>query len=322
MSNRLIKPRLIIYLITSVYKRSAHFTLLASLISPVVLVVVLNSIPGLAYFLEGYLKNIGESRISIISQSNISSQCIEVYLDKAYLDKWGEVAVIYSVELNNVFQDLIISYTNCNITNATISLAKEIYEGLGKPCGIKLKEDGSFREYSVLYLHRDLDAIIVLNTTSPTRRGFLKQYLCTVPEVYILRRTFKDLEEEILGFINTWLWLLLVASVPSIYIASLKTLRNLGNELKTLINTGLDHTAIVLHATLSLTFIGLISVVFLTAISIVIVHAGTTVLSSSVLMLIPTFRYGQIFAYEIIIFIQVFLTALIASLKVVQSELL
>ncbi|MEM4037336.1 MAG: hypothetical protein QW700_05990 [Desulfurococcaceae archaeon] len=313
--------RIVTLLVKSILRRNAHLILLVSLSAPLVLTVILYSLPSPVLFLEEYFSSaFRDVNVVITSRNSIIGKCIKAGLVEGELAGYGPVTLVYPKVITKEFLEALkLNETGCMCSGLIISLPRDIYVYLNYTCNVGLRTLGACGSYCTGYTHKSLEAVIVLvNGTESFQRDNL--YLCFTSKLEIARNTLVELESSILSTVDAWLFLLLIASLPGVYVASIRVLLSIKSELRVLLNVGLSEAAVTLYCTFALWILEVLSGLFLLSLSTTIVYSASTALSTLVPALVPTFRLGQILRHTLLIFAFTYLVSSIASRRFARNE--
>lgn len=311
--------KVVVLLVKSILRRNTHLTLLISLSALLLLTVILYSLPSPALLLENYLSSaLKDVNVVVASRENAGEECIKASVVEAYLDGHGLVALVYSEVIAKRFTDVLkFNETGCTCSGFTVSLPRNLYVSLNRACDVELKINGECRSYCVKYTHELLEAVIVLNSTQGFHRS--NPYLCLTSKFEVVRSTLMELENSVLNTVDIWLLLLLIASLPGVYVASIRVLLSIKSELKVLLNAGLSKATITLCCTFILWVLEALAVIFLLSLSTVIVYSASTALSTLFPVSIPTFRPMRILRFTLLIFASTYFVSLIASRRFAEN---
>lgn len=308
-------------ILTSITRRGLHISFIISLAAPVVLVLVFSSILESMYLLENYIERRDFEDVSVmISTKTRGDECIEGYLHSVSMENGDVIVVIYlSSNGNTSIDKLLIRETGCSFSDIYVSMSIDMFEKLGKPCVIRLVEGNIIREYTVTHIHRDIDAILIHRPVEYAE-GNKYIYICFPPRPRVLEMALEDIETNLSNVVNTWLYLLIAVSIPTIYVSLIKVIKSIKTEISSLIYLGLSRRELVSHIVLSVMIIGFFTLISLLFISILVFNTASLV--SNTLFLTPLVepRLERAVYYLVLIYIVFSTTSLIATTRIVRYE--
>ncbi|MEM4717754.1 MAG: hypothetical protein QXE81_03220 [Desulfurococcaceae archaeon] len=305
---------------TSIVRKKAHLPMFLSLLIPIGLIVVLNSIPS-----TGQLHDIiapveySEKVLGIMRYS--AGNCTLINIERGIIDEYGEVVVISSSNMSSE----LASFLNVISTKCPISEEKEIaasipcdlFSTMNNTCSLNLTLGGRVVELNIVKIHENLDAVIIETnyfTSEP-------DYLCILNKSDLTMNALSIIEREIQGIIETWLYLLLIASAPMIYISLVKFIDKLIQEFKGLVVIGLENHRLVFCAIFSILLVSILVITTLVFISILSTYTVYFIISKITTALPPQIRALEITYYVFILIAMIACFSLISSRRVINELL-
>lgn len=309
----------ILALTVSIIRKRAHLPVFLSLLIPIVLIVVLNSLPSVEQIYSGVGAGEYNERVIGIMRYDIG-YCNLIHLDKGLIDGYNEIVV---VSLSSIGGELA-SYLNVKPTNCpdardaeiSASFPRDLFIGMGKKCYVNLTIGESTLKLGITQIHDYLDAVIIETDYSSNRTS----YLCVLDNLNLTLNALLTIEKGIQSVVENWLYLLIIASAPLIYVSLVKSISSLVQEFTGLVVTGFEARRLIFYATLSTLFVSLLVIVTIVFISIVSVYTVYFIVSRITIALPPDIKVSEIL-YYIFLLIMMIVCFVITICRRVINEL-
>ena len=270
-------------LLVTAIRRGLYTTLLVSVLAPVLLLVVLFSIPSTSSLELSYLDM--SRHVLVITSSSSSGNCHSARLVKGFVTANTSTLSTHVLLVRVELSELEISGKRYNYTSGVV-LPREVFTSLGKPSVVEITVNSTTREYPVA---GSWSSNIVLLADSELEFN-PEIYVCTSSQSSILVGLLERLEGDLLRTTGFWILLLSLVYLPIIYTAQRRVVEALHVNFRVLTASGVDSLTLYFSTLTALVALYLVVVLYVCALGVVLVYTAWSLLSYFILIPPPTLR--------------------------------
>ena len=300
-------------LLLSAIRKRLYTTILISVLAPVLLLVVLFSIPDLSSL--NYVLVDTSSPVLIVSSVKIGEDCYSATLLENVLvadNSIRKVSVLATSSEPSRLLGALNLTRHYNYTSAVV-LPRDLYSSLREQHVVTVQLDQITRNYTVAGLWSSNIVLLVdINLESQ-----LDKFVCLISRREILLNILRSTESNLLSTAMLWILALSLVYTPVIYAAQRRVIESLRVDLRVLVESGVSARKILLSTITVLTALHVIVVLYVCALSIVLVYTAWSLLSYILPLPLPTLR-TSVFQLLLLKILLGFLTAYLACRGVVE----
>jgi len=262
-------------LLLSAIRKRLYTSILIGVLAPVLLIVVLFSIPSISVLGAEYVGL--ERAILSVSSSASSGECYRAVILNGVVGVDNSSSESHFLIINanaSVFLEAVGLAKKYNLSSGVI-LPRELYEALGKPHIVKAMLNQSVYEYSVAGAWRSNLILLVDNSFQKP----LELYACLQPRESVLLSTVSRAESDLLDTARFWILLLIVVYVPVVYATMRRVAESLSVDVKLLVESGVSPWGALLSGVIALTVLYAVISLYVYALGIVVVYTAWSLLS-------------------------------------------
>lgn len=300
-------------LLLSAIRKRLYTTLLASLLAPILLLIVLLSIPDLSSL--NYMFIDANRPILVVSSVKNSENCYLATLLEGSLivdnSSLKTSILIISAKALRVLRELGLT-KQYNYTSGVV-LSGDLYEALKKPRVITVLVNQDIHNYTIAGLWGS-NIVLLIDDSLEIQ---LDKYVCLKPRGEFLSNLLGIFENDLLNTAVLWIFILSLIYMPIIYIAQRRVIEALKVDVNVLVECGVSIRRVLLSIVSVLVVLHVIIVLYISALGVVLVYTGWSLLSYILPLPMPTLRaiIIQLLLFEILLG---FLTAYPACRGVIE----
>lgn len=313
--------RVLFALVFSITRSKRHLVLMISFIAPILLIVMLSSIPSLNSYRSLILQSHGFNKDTITISDIDSGNCMKISMGEGFLKDLNHVVVI-SI---NDYQELSDRYgeyldfipLNCSKNrDIEISLPRRLVNKTNGECIINLHVDNYVLESVVSYTHDYIDAVIVNKNIFNGSTA----YICLASSSSYVDDFLHMIDANIGSFIDKVIFMVLIMYSPLFYLALVKTINSVENELRLLRHLGVNEHSLILCVSIALIIVSSMIMMALCFISIISVFTVYYALSLFTLSLPPNVDLCDIARRLIVLYPVIFVLSTIATWRIIDGN--
>ena len=300
-------------LLLSAIRKRLYTTLLASLLAPILLLIVLLSIPDLSSL--NYMFIDANRPILVVSSVKNSENCYLATLLEGSLivdnSSLKTSILIISAKALRVLRELSLT-KQYNYTSGVV-LSRDLYEALKKPRVITVLVNQDIHNYTIAGLWSS-NIVLLIDDSLEIQ---LDKYVCLKPRGEFLSNLLGIFENDLLNTAVLWIFILSLIYMPIVYIAQRRVIEALKVDVNVLVECGVSTRRVLLSIVSVLVVLHVIIVLYISALGVVLVYTGWSLLSYILPLPMPTLRaiIIQLLLFEILLG---FLTAYPACRGVIE----
>jgi hypothetical protein len=274
-------------LLVTAIRRGLYTTILASVLAPVLLLVVLFSLPStssLEYFLLEQ-----ERQVLVVTTTKTSGDCYSAKLVEGLLvastSSLRAHILLVSAEPSEVLRTLGLTRGEINATSSLV-LPRDVYTALEKPRVVRVVVNNTTRDYTVAGFW---SSNIVLLVSSEVALDSSK-YACIAPRSRVLLGVIESAESSLLSTAELWILVLSFTYLPVIYTAQKRVVESLSTSLRVLANSGVGPRSLYFSTLTALVALHVLVVLYVCALGVVLVYTAWAALSYFTVLPPPVIR--------------------------------
>jgi hypothetical protein len=273
-------------LILSAIRKKLYSTLLVSILAPVLLAVMLFSIPDPSNFNYAYID--AGKPILLVSSSVAGGDCYPATTVEGFVGNGSSglsaIVLVVKAEASRVLNSTGLS-KQYNYSSGVVLLL-DLYNDLGKPSSVVVSISGRTHNYTVA---SSWGSNIVLLLDSELS-GWFDEYACLTPRGDLFRGVLRNAESDLLSVSLRWVILLILAYSVIIYIAHRRVAESMRLDVRMLVESGLSTRTAKASTAIALIVLHTVMTLYVSALGIVLVYTAWSLLGYILPLPPPTLR--------------------------------
>jgi hypothetical protein len=273
-------------LILSAIRKKLYSTLLVSVLAPVLLAVVLFSIPDPSNFNYAYIDD--GKPILLVSSSVVGGDCYPATTVEGFAGNGSSglsaLVLVVKAEAPHVLSSTGLS-KQYNYSSGVV-LPPDLYNSLGKPSSVVVSISGRTHNYTVA---SSWGSNIVLLLDSELS-GWFDEYACLTTRGDLFRGVLRSAESDLLSVSLRWVILLILAYSVIIYIAHRRVAESMRLDVRILVEIGLSNRTAAASTAIALIVLHALMTLYVSTLGIVLVYTAWSLLGYILPLPPPTLR--------------------------------
>jgi len=261
-------------LILSAIRKKLYNTLLVAVLAPVLLAVILFSIPDPSSLNYAYID--AGKPLLLVSSSVVDGDCYPATTVEGFVgnDSSGLSALVLVVkaEASRVLSSTGLS-KQYNYSSGVV-LPLDLYNDLGKPKSVVVSISGRTHNYTVA---SSWGSNIVLLLDSELS-GWFDEYTCLTPRGDLFRGVLRSAESDLLSVSLRWVILLILAYSVIIYIAHRRVAESMRLDVRILVEIGLSNRTAKASTAIALIALHALTTLYVSTLGVVLVYTAWSLL--------------------------------------------
>lgn len=313
--------RILFALVFSITRNRRHLVLVISLVAPIVLIAMLSSIPSLSSYRSLILQSHGLDRDTITISNVNTGDCMKITMGEGSFQDLDHVVVIsindFRGLLNKYGEHLNINSLNCSENrDIEISFPRRLIIKTDGECIVRLNVDNEVVEGVILYAHDYIDAVIVNKNIVNGSTA----YLCLASSSSYVDDFLHVIDDNIGSFIDKVIIMMVIMYSPLLYVALIKTVSSIENELRSLERLGVNKRPLILYVSMALIVVSSMVMIALYFLSMISVFTVYYVLSLFTTSLPPSVNLYDIARRLVALYPVIFVLSTIASWRIIYDN--
>ena len=273
-------------LILSAIRKKLYSTFLVSILAPVLLAVVLFSIPDPSSFNYAYID--AGKPILLVSSSVVGGDCYPATAVEGFVGNGSSglsaIVLVVKAEAPHVLSSTGLS-KQYNYSSGVV-LPLDLYNDLGKPSSVVVSISGRTHNYTVA---SSWGSNIVLLLGSELS-GWFGEYACLTPRGDLFRGVLRSIERDLLSASLQWMILLILAYSVIIYTAHRRVAESMRLDVRILVESGLSNRTAKASTVIALIVLHALMTLYISALGVVLVYTAWSLLGYILPLPPPTLR--------------------------------
>ncbi|MCC6053869.1 MAG: hypothetical protein LM589_00915 [Thermosphaera sp.] len=273
-------------LILSAIRKKLYNTILVAVLAPVLLAVVLFTIPDPSSLNYAYIDN--GKPVFLVSSSVVSGDCYPATAVEGFVGNGSSglsaIVLVVKAEAPRVLSSTGLS-KQYNYSSGVV-LPLDLYNDLGKPSSVVVSINGRTRNYTVV---SSWGSNIVLLLDSELS-GLFGEYACLTPRGDLFRGFLRSIERDLLSVSLQWMILLILAYSVIIYTAHRRVAESMRLDVRILVESGLSNRAAKASTAIALIILHALITLYISALGVVLVYTAWSLLGYILPLPPPTLR--------------------------------
>jgi hypothetical protein len=291
-------------LILSAIRKKLYNTILVAVLAPVLLAVVLFTIPDPSSLNYAYIDN--GKPVLLVSSSVVGGDCYPATAVEGFVGNGSSglsaIVLVVKAEAPRVLSSTGLS-KQYNYSSGVV-LPLDLYNDLGKPSSVVVSISGRTRNYTVA---SSWGSNIVLLLDSELS-GWFDEYVCLTPRGDLFRGVLRSIERDLLSASLQWMILLILAYSVIIYTAHRRVAESMRLDVRILVESGLSNRAAKASTAIALIVLHALMTLYVSALGVVLVYTAWSLLGYILPLPPPTLRTSTLW----ILLLEVLLGAAVA----------
>jgi len=273
-------------LILSAIRKKLYNTLLVAVLAPVLLAVVLFSIPDPSSLNYAYID--AGKPLLLVSSSVVGGDCYPATAVEGFVGNGSSglsaIVLVVKAEASRVLSSTGLS-KQYNYSSGVV-LPLDLYNDLGKPSSVVVSISGRTHNYTVA---SSWGSNIVLLLDSGLS-GWFDEYACLTPRGDLFRGVLRSAESDLLSVSLRWVILLILAYSVIIYIAHRRVAESMRLDVRILVEIGLSTRTAIASTAITLIVLHTVMTLYVSALGVVLVYTAWSLLGYILPLPPPTLR--------------------------------